>query len=130
VTRDEESVRSALETCAQNDPGSEHWSQASFVGRLTEEGFFDDDLYHALEQAMVSVCREHPTTAAIWSLLRTLERVTLLTGSHFDPTDVYRIGNLDDERVAEFNNRFRFLLRELSFQQLTTDSLNETRQKR
>jgi hypothetical protein len=114
---DDESVQSALKTCAENDPGSEHWSEASFVGRLTEEGLFDDALYHVLEQAIVSVCKERPETAAVWSLLRMLERVTLLTSSHFDPTDVYRIGNLEDEQVIDFSNRFRFLLRELSFQQ-------------
>jgi hypothetical protein len=50
---------------------------------------------------------------APWSLVRVLERTTLLIGSHFNTTDVYRIVNLEDEQVADFSNRFRFLFSRL-----------------
>ncbi|HVY63825.1 MAG TPA: hypothetical protein VHH11_03305 [Gammaproteobacteria bacterium] len=103
-------------TCAVNDPGSEHWSEDSFVGRLTEQATFDEGLFAELERAIVTVAKASPGAEAVWALLRILERVTLLTGAHLDPRDVYRIGNLDDERVADFNNHFRFTLRELSLQ--------------
>lgn len=110
-------MESARSTCAENDPGSERWSEASFVGRLTEEAVFDRGLYASLERAMVAVGEGSPTAEDVWSLLRILERVTLLIGSHLDPGDVYRITNLQQDEVLDFNNEFRFLLRGLSLQQ-------------
>lgn len=109
-------VQSARRTCSENDPGSEQWSEASFVGRLTEEAVFDRGLYEALERAIGCVANGSPTAEDVWSLLRILERVTLLIGSHLDPADAYRIANLREDEVLDFSNDFRFLLRELSLQ--------------
>jgi hypothetical protein len=108
-------VQTALQLCAANDPGSEHWSEESFVGRLTEYAEFDRHLYAELANAITGVAKS-PTVADVWCLLRILERVTLLIGCHLDPTDGYRIANLTDEEVADFNNEFRNRLRELSWQ--------------
>jgi hypothetical protein len=50
-----------------------------------------------MEQAINHVCREQPSAATVWTLLRILERVTLLIGAHVDAKDVYRIGNREDD---------------------------------
>lgn len=107
----------ALQTCAANDPGSEQWLKGSFVGRLTEDGVFDPVLYEALEKSILAAGRDRPAVQTVWTLLRILERITLLVGCHLDPADVYRIANMQDEQVADFNNHFRFMLRDVSLQQ-------------
>ena len=104
----------ALATCAANDPGSQHWSERSFVGRLTEYAVFDQALYEALERAIVIAAREQPSAETVWCLLRILERVTLLTAAHRDPSDVYRMEGAPNDDVLDFENQFRFLLRDLS----------------
>jgi hypothetical protein len=43
-----------------------------------------------------------------------VERITLMFRFHVDPSEVYRIENLDDEQVAELDKRVRFCLVEIS----------------
>jgi hypothetical protein len=99
---------------AQNDPASDGWEDESILGRLMEDGLFDEEGYADLETAMIEAASGGPHFETLGVVARIIERVTLMAKRHVDPDDVYRIENLDDEQVAELDRRVRFCLLEIS----------------
>jgi len=99
---------------AQNDPASDYWEDESLLGRLMEEGLFDEDGYAELETAMVEAASGGPHFETLGVVARIADRITLMARRHVDPEDSYRIGNLDDGQVAELDSRVRFCLLEVS----------------
>lgn len=99
---------------ARNDPASDGWEDESVLGRLMEEGLFDEEGYAELETAMIEAASGGPHFETLGVVARITERVTLMTRRHVDPDDAYRIGNLDDAQVAELDRRVRFCLLEIS----------------
>lgn len=99
---------------ARNDPASDGWDDESVLGRLMEEGLFDEDGYNDLEAQMLEVASAGPHFETLGVVARVADRITMLTRRHVDPDDAYRIGNLDDEQVAELDRRVRFCLLEIS----------------
>ncbi|MEO8314446.1 MAG: hypothetical protein ABI645_06575 [Pseudomonadota bacterium] len=99
---------------AQNDPASDGWDDDSILGRLMEDGLFDEEGYTELEKAMIEAASGGPHFETLGVVARITERITLMTRRHVDPDDAYRIGNLDDEQVAELDRRVRFCLLEIS----------------
>lgn len=99
---------------ARNDPASDGWDDQSTLGRLLEEGLFDADGYAELEAAMADAASGGPHFETLGVVARITERITSMTRRHVDPDDSYRIGNLDDEQVAELDRRVRFCLVEIS----------------
>ncbi len=99
---------------ARNDPASDGWEDDSLLGRLMEEGLFDEEGYADLETAMIEAASGGPHFETLGVVARIIERITLMAKRHVDPEDVYRIGNLDDEQVAELDRRVRFCLLEIS----------------
>jgi hypothetical protein len=99
---------------AQNDPASDGWEDESILGRLMEDGLFDEPGYADLEIAMIEVASGGPHFETLGVVARIIERITLMTRRHVDPDDVYRIENMDDEQVAELDRRVRFCLLEIS----------------
>jgi hypothetical protein len=99
---------------SENDPCSDAWNEASFLGRLMEDALFDEEGYADLEAAMIRAVSEAADFDTLGVIIRIIERITLMLKSHVDPNDVYRIENLDDEQVAELDRRVRFCLLEIS----------------
>jgi hypothetical protein len=100
---------------AQNDPVSDGWEDDSVLGRLMEDGLFDEEGFAALETAMIEAASAGPQHfETLGVVARITERITLMARRHVDPDDSYRIGNLDDEQVAELDRRVRFCLVEIS----------------
>jgi hypothetical protein len=99
---------------ARNDPASDGWEDESVLGRLMEDGLFDEEGYAELETAMIEAASGGPHFETLGVVARITERVTLMTRRHVDPDDAYRIGNLDDAQVAELDRRVRFCLLEIS----------------
>lgn len=99
---------------ARNDPASDGWDDESLLGRLMEEGLFDEDGYNDLEAEMLERAAAGPHFETLGAVARVADRITMLTRRHVDPDDVYRIENLDDEQVAELDRRVRFCLLEIS----------------
>ncbi|MET0292714.1 MAG: hypothetical protein ABW136_10155 [Steroidobacteraceae bacterium] len=97
-----------------NDPYSDDWDDASFLGRLMEEALFDQEGYVEVEAAMVAAVSEGVDFATLGQIIRIIERVTLMLKRHVDAGDDYRIDNLDDEQVNEFDQRVRYCLLEIS----------------
>ena len=99
---------------ARNDPASDYWDDESVLGRLMEEGLFDEDGYAELEASMIEAASGGPHFETLGLVARITDRITLMTRRHVDPEDSYRVGNLDDEQVAELDRRVRFCLLEIS----------------
>jgi hypothetical protein len=99
---------------ARNDPASDGWDDESVLGRLMENGMFDEEGYAELETAMIEAASGGPHFETLGVVARITERITLMAKRHVDPEDVYRIENLDDEQVAELDRRVRFCLLEIS----------------
>jgi hypothetical protein len=99
---------------ARNDPASDGWEDESILGRLMENGLFDEEGYAELETAMIEAASGGPHFETLGVVARITERITLMAKRHVDPEDSYRIGNLDDEQVAELDRRVRFCLLEIS----------------
>jgi hypothetical protein len=99
---------------ARNDPASDGWEDESVLGRLMEEGLFDEEGYAELETAMIEAASGGPHFETLGVVARITERITLMTKRHVDPDDAYSIKNLDDEQVAELDRRVRFCLLEIS----------------
>jgi len=99
---------------ARNDPASDGWEDESVLGRLMENGLFDEEGYAELETAMIEAASGGPHFETLGVVARITERITLMTKRHVDPDDAYRIGNMDDEQVAELDRRVRFCLLEIS----------------
>ena len=99
---------------AVNDPYSDEWDDQSFLGRLMEEGLFDEDGYVAVEAAMASAVSDGLDFPTLGQIIRIIERITLLLKRHTDAGDDYRIGNLDDRQIADFDQRVRYCLLEIS----------------
>jgi len=98
----------------RNDPASDEWEDDSLLGRLMEEGIFDEEGYAILETAMVEAASGGPHFETLGVVARIADRITLMAKRHVDPDDSYRIANLDDEQVAELDRRVRFCLLEIS----------------
>jgi hypothetical protein len=99
---------------ARNDPASDGWDDESILGRLMENGLFDEEGYAELETAMIEAASGGPHFETLGVVARITERITLMAKRHVDPDDAYRIENLDDEQVAELDRRVRFCLLEIS----------------
>lgn len=99
---------------ARNDPASDGWEDDSVLGRLMEDGLFDEAGYAELETAMIEAASGGPHFETLGVVARIVDRITLMTRRHVDPDDSYRIGNLDDEQVDELDRRVRFCLLEIS----------------
>jgi hypothetical protein len=99
---------------ARNDPASDGWEDESILGRLMEDGLFDEEGYADLETAMIEAASGGPHFETLGVVARIAERITLMAKRHVDPDDAYRIGNLDDEQVAELDRRVRYCLLEIS----------------
>jgi hypothetical protein len=99
---------------SENDPCSDAWDEASFLGRLMEEALFDEDRYADVERMMIRAVAEGPDFQTLGVIIRIVERITLMLRRHVDPGDAYRIENLDDEQVAELDRRVRYYLVEIS----------------
>ena len=101
-----------LSILRENAPGELAYSQASFIGRLTEEAVFDLRAYRMLEEAIVTTAalpaRDRGESAK-WAF-RIFDRVTLLLVAQFDPSDVFRIVNMEKEVVRDFAERFRYVM--------------------
>ncbi len=97
-----------------NDPCSDTWDEASFLGQLMEEALFDEEGYAAVETSMIRAVTEAPDFETLGVFVRIVERITLMLKRHVDPADAYSIGNLDDEQVAELDGRVRYCLLEIS----------------
>jgi hypothetical protein len=98
----------------ENDPCSDAWNETSVLGRLMEEGLFDEEGYADLEAALIRAVAERADLETLGVIIRIIERITLMLKSHVDPNNVYRVANLDDEQVAELDRRVRFCLLEIS----------------
>lgn len=99
---------------ARNDPVSDFWDEDSVLGRLMEEGLFDEDGYAQLEAALVEAASAGPHFETLGVAARIAECVTRMARRHVDPDDAYRVVNLDDAQVAELDQRVRFCLLEIS----------------
>ncbi len=99
---------------AQNDAYNDAWDEGSILGRLMEEGLFDEERYAELEAAIVGAVAEGVDFETFGQIIRIIERLTLMVRRHVDPADHYRIDNLDDDQVAELDRRVRFCLQEVS----------------
>lgn len=99
---------------AQNDPASDGWQDDSVLGRLMEDGLFDEEGYADLEAAMIEAASGGPHFETLGVVARITDRITLAARRHVDPGDAYRVENLDDEQVAELDRRVRFCLIEIS----------------
>ena len=99
---------------AQNDAYNDAWDEGSVLGRLMEEGLFDEERYAELEAAIVGAVAEGVDFETFGQIIRITERVTLMVRRHVDPQDHYRIDNLDEDQVAELDRRVRFCLQEIS----------------
>jgi hypothetical protein len=99
---------------ARNDPASDGWEDESILGRLMEDGLFDEEGYAELETAMIEAASGGPHFETLGVVARITERITLMTKRHVDPDDAYRIENMDDAQVAELDRRVRFCLLEIS----------------
>jgi hypothetical protein len=110
----EDLPESEFSLIAQNDPASDGWEDESILGRLMEDGLFDEEGYGDLETAMIEAASGGQHFETLGVVARITERITLMTRRHVDPDDAYRVGNLDDEQVAELDRRVRFCLLEIS----------------
>lgn len=99
---------------ARNDPASDYWDEESVLGRLMEEGLFDEQGYAELEAALVDAASGGPHFETLGVAARIAECVTRMVRRHVDPDDAYRVENLDDEQVTELDRRVRFWLLEIS----------------
>ena len=99
---------------AENDPCSDAWNEAAFLGRLMEDALFDEEGYADLEAAMIRAVAETADFETLGVIIRIVERITLLLKRHVDAGDDFRIENLDDGQVAELDGRIRFCLLEIS----------------
>lgn len=99
----------------ENDPFSEHWREGSFVEQLTEYGRFHVDEYLRLDEALIKVAALGLDVDTLGLVVRVFEQISLMVKCHIDPHDVYRIADLDEEQVAEFDRRIRFLMIDMSF---------------
>jgi len=98
----------------RNDPASDDWDDESVLGRLMEEGIFDEEGYADVETAMIEAASGGPHFETLGVVARIVDRITLMARRHVDPDDAYRVENLDDEQVAELDRRVRFCLLEIS----------------
>jgi len=98
----------------ENDPFGDAWSEDSVLGRLMEEGLFDEEAYAELETVLVRAVVDGLDFGTLGVIVRVVERMTLLLKRHVDPNDEFHIGNLDDEQVAELDRRVRYCLLEIS----------------
>ena len=98
----------------ENDPCSDAWDEASFLGRLMEDALFDEQSYAGLETTMIRAVSERPDFETLGVFIRIVERITLMLKRHVDPDDAYSIENLDDEQVAELDRRVRYCLLEIT----------------
>jgi len=98
----------------ENDPFGDAWSESSVLGRLMEEGLFDEEAYAELETVLVRAVVDGLDFGTLGVIVRVVERMTLLLKRHVDPNDEFHIGNLDDEQVAELDRRVRYCLLEIS----------------
>lgn len=99
---------------ARNDPASDGWEDDSVLGRLMEDGLFDEEGYAELEAALIEASSGAPHFETLGVVARIVDRITLMVKRHVDPEDAYQIGNLDDGQVAELDRRVRHLLLEIS----------------
>lgn len=99
---------------ARNDPVSDGWDDESVLGRLMEEGMFDEEGYAELESALIEAASGTPHFETLGVVARIVDRITLMVKRHVDPDDAYQIQNLDDGQVAELDRRVRHCLLEIS----------------
>jgi hypothetical protein len=99
---------------ALNDPCSDAWSEASFLGRLIEDSLFDEDGYAELEAAMIRAVAEGANFETLGVIIRIVERTTLMMKRHVDGRDEYLIKNLNDRQAHEIDKRIRYCLVEIS----------------
>jgi len=97
---------------ARNSPWHRAYDEASCVGRLSEEAWFDAAAFIALEAAIVATPRGTAAgEVALPHLFAIFERISLLLACHGHPLDVYHVTNLDDEAVSEIDRRVRHVFR-------------------
>jgi hypothetical protein len=99
---------------AENDPCSDSWSEDSFLGRLMEQGLFDEEGYSGVEAAMIRAVAEGATFDVLGVIIRIIERITLMLKRHVDAGDEYSIVNMDDGQAHDVDRRVRFCLVEIS----------------
>jgi Immunity protein 41 len=98
----------------ENDPCSDAWTEASFLGRLMEESLFDEDAYGEVETDMIRAVTDGADFETFGMIIRIVERTTLMLKRHVDPRDEYNIKNLSDRQAYEIDKRIRFFLVEVS----------------
>ena len=99
---------------SQNDPCSDEWDESSFLGRLIENGLFDEDAYEEVEESLIRAVSDGPNFQTLGAIIRIIEQVTLMLKRHVDPGDAYQIDNLDEGQVNDLDRRVRFCLTEIS----------------
>jgi hypothetical protein len=84
---------------ARNFPWSGQYDDASFCGRLHEEGIWSWDEYWLLEWALYQLHDEPHSRELHWPVFRIFSNSFSTLGAHRDSNDVFEIHNLN---LAEF----------------------------
>jgi hypothetical protein len=99
---------------SQNDPCSDSWDESSFLGRLIEEGEYNEEGYEDVEETLIRAVADGPSFQTLGAIIRIIEQITLMLKRHVDPGDAYRIDDLSDGEVMDLDRRVRFCLTEIS----------------
>jgi len=103
-----------MNTLLANFPHSTEFREDSFVASWHEKALFDQQQYWMLEKEIVDLCTESKTTSIsrdiAWPLTRIFSYIMMSIQAHYDVNDSFRIGNLNDEQMRNFRDRFQQLV--------------------
>ena len=95
---------------ACNFPWCPEQNDASFLGRLHEEGVWDTDEYWRLEWALYQLVNEAPRSQETsWRVFRIFSHTFLSLGCHFDPNDGFKLKDLTNDEIYELRERVQLV---------------------
>ena len=106
-----ESLDDLLATLARNVPWSGRQDENSFLGRLAEEGVWDDAEHGRLEDTIVALIRPGETGEPASEVFEVYARFCLLVRAHYDPHDIFRIADVDEIDLRDRIDRFEYVVR-------------------
>jgi hypothetical protein len=101
-------------TIASNDSQSTAWNEDSFLGILHERHQWDAEAYFRFEAALYEFCDARMTDGVLRKWIegvaaRVFSYTMLMFSCHFDPSDGFRIQNLNDEELRRWRQRLQLV---------------------
>lgn len=98
----------------RNIPGNLNW-EGSFYERLTEDGEWDSKSFWVLHLELLNIAKQQKPDVGVdrdlaYMLLYLQQRVLTLIASHSTNKDSFKICNINNDQLYEFEERFNMAI--------------------